>query len=418
MKRVLSVVLFASLLIAGFAFAAGAPFVDPELFGGLVLAQTLPSAIPQSLPWRRVRKDLPSFENIVASGRATTEIPRYAMTLLGIQCQLGGTTFNESHVTEVRLRLGSKTIWGPVTGAHLRKINAYKGYYNGNRQFMHIDFLSNRAKNMGGAMVGGIDMSKLPAGKLQLEVATLSATGPTLDAKGHWGPPQANDVMQKLLQYPWSTSGTGRRVVPFEFRGARVRRMFAIYAGTDWAEGTATATAFTGNTGDGVMGAVTVLEGAKVGTHKLVIVEPGSNVGTFVIIEPDGVVAPEKGVVASAYANASLSFTLADGSTDFGAGDGFDIVVSENNNGNLSRGEVRKNGEDVWDLECAQARQLQKQYGLVPQEEMYVFDFEVDGWPDGALPTADVITMEWAVHLTAADDVTFYAEVLDRPDNN
>jgi len=91
--------------------------------------------------------------------------------------------------------------------------------------------------------------------------------------------------------------------------------------------GTASAAAFSGNTGNGTMGSITVGAGAKVGVYKLVMIEPGSNVGTFTVEDPDGVIIG-RGAVASAFSAGGLAFTLADGATDFIAGDGFDITVA------------------------------------------------------------------------------------------
>lgn len=91
--------------------------------------------------------------------------------------------------------------------------------------------------------------------------------------------------------------------------------------------GAATAAAIAGNTGNGAMGAVTVGAGAKAGVYRLLIVEPGTNVGTFIVEDPDGILVGT-GVVASAFSKGGLSFTLADGSTDFVAGDGFTITVA------------------------------------------------------------------------------------------
>lgn len=88
----------------------------------------------------------------------------------------------------------------------------------------------------------------------------------------------------------------------------------------------ASATAFSGNTGTGTMGTITVSAGAKVGTYKLVIIEPASNAGTFQVEDPDGKIIGT-GTVASAFSKGGLAFTLAD-ATDFVAGDGFDIVVA------------------------------------------------------------------------------------------
>lgn len=91
----------------------------------------------------------------------------------------------------------------------------------------------------------------------------------------------------------------------------------------------AVATAYSGNTGNGAMGAITLSAGAKAGTYKLTVVELGTDVGTFVVEDPDGKFVG-RGVVASAFSAGGLAFTLADGSTDFVAGDGFNIVVGAN----------------------------------------------------------------------------------------
>jgi hypothetical protein len=92
--------------------------------------------------------------------------------------------------------------------------------------------------------------------------------------------------------------------------------------------GTASAAALGTNTGNGTMGAITLGAGAKEGVYKLVIVEPASNAGAFVLEDPSGAVVGH-GNVASAFAGGGLSFTLADGATDFVAGDSFAITVAE-----------------------------------------------------------------------------------------
>lgn len=89
----------------------------------------------------------------------------------------------------------------------------------------------------------------------------------------------------------------------------------------------AVAAAFAGNTGNGVMGAITVTGSAKPGVYKLIVIEPGANVGTFQVEDPDGK-SVGRGAVASAFSAGGLAFTLADGATDFISGDGFNITVS------------------------------------------------------------------------------------------
>ena len=90
--------------------------------------------------------------------------------------------------------------------------------------------------------------------------------------------------------------------------------------------GAATSAAAAGNTGNGTMGSVTVGDQAKVGDYILTIVEPGSNVGDFKLADPNGVQVGT-GDVAGAFSG-EISFTLADGGTDFAAGDSFTISVT------------------------------------------------------------------------------------------
>jgi hypothetical protein len=93
------------------------------------------------------------------------------------------------------------------------------------------------------------------------------------------------------------------------------------------AHGTASSAAFAGNTGNGVLGAVTLGANVKSGVYKLVVLDPIANAGAFQVEGPDGIVIGT-GKVATAFNAGGLSFTLADGATDFIAGDGFNITVA------------------------------------------------------------------------------------------
>jgi hypothetical protein len=81
-----------------------------------------------------------------------------------------------------------------------------------------------------------------------------------------------------------------------------------------------------GNTGDGVMGTVTLSAGSKPGVYQLVITEPATDAGAFEVIDPDGVIIGT-GDVAAAFSAGGLAFTLADGATNFAAGDRILITV-------------------------------------------------------------------------------------------
>lgn len=89
--------------------------------------------------------------------------------------------------------------------------------------------------------------------------------------------------------------------------------------------GTPTAAAAAGNTGNGTIGTLTVGNGAKVGVWRLICIEPAANLGTFAVEDPDGIQVG-RAIVGSAYAG-PIGFTIADGATDFVAGDAFTFTV-------------------------------------------------------------------------------------------
>lgn len=413
-----------AVFVAGFAasFGANANELLSLPADGLMLigmAATMPAA-PAVLPWRRIR-DVPlNFLNVSAGRTAIAEIPRYARTLHRIVMELTGTTFPVTHVTEWRLKLGSKTI-SKGTGAHLSLINAYSnaafngpaGYGFTDARFLVLDFTNKRDKILAGELIGGLDLTKLPAGLITLEVdVSASASAPSLQGLTVWGPPQPNSKIKRLLQFTGAFSVTGRQVIPLDLGKGDLQRLFTIYAGSDWCGTAATLSAWSGNTGNGTPGAVTVAAATKIGTHKFAIVEPGANVGTFLHQDPDGILVSSRGVVASSYTGGGLTHTLADGATDFVSGDGFDCVVGLNTNGNVSRVEIKKDGLPLYDRTCLQARYEQKEYGAVPQSKCFVADLVVERNPEGLLRTADATALEFAFTATATDTFTMYAEVL------
>lgn len=89
----------------------------------------------------------------------------------------------------------------------------------------------------------------------------------------------------------------------------------------------ASATAGAGNTGNGAMGAITVGNEAVTGTYTLAITAAAANGGDFSVTGPNGIVIGT-GSVGVAFSAGGLSFTLADGLTDFIVGDSFSIAVN------------------------------------------------------------------------------------------
>ncbi len=85
-----------------------------------------------------------------------------------------------------------------------------------------------------------------------------------------------------------------------------------------------------GNTGNGTLTTLTLVEGARVGVYAVRVIEVAANVARFQVMAPDGNQIGT-GIVAGAagtfvFEN-EIRFTLTDGGTDFIVGDGFDVTV-------------------------------------------------------------------------------------------
>ena len=101
----------------------------------------------------------------------------------------------------------------------------------------------------------------------------------------------------------------------------------------------ATAAAFTHNTGDGTMGAVVVGATAKVGVYTLEVMLVGAT-AAFIVRYPDGSYCGQ-GAVATEFVGGGLTFTLADGGTDYIVGDGFTITVAAATSGAGAKWDVK-----------------------------------------------------------------------------
>lgn len=136
-----------------------------------------------------------------------------------------------------------------------------------------------------------------------------------------------------------STSSTGSALVA---PGMPVlTRKFTLQAGLLAAgavlgivAGTPTSAAAAGNTGNGTIGTLSVGAGAKSGTWRIICIEPAANAGTFAVEDPDGIVVGRANV-ASAFVG-PIGFTIADGATDFVAGDSFTVTVPTSTNVRLA----------------------------------------------------------------------------------
>jgi hypothetical protein len=119
-----------------------------------------------------------------------------------------------------------------------------------------------------------------------------------------------------------------------EANGNRSRENGTLNSGEDLQAGTVLGRLLTGtvaedagNTGDGVVGAVTFGANAEIGVYTLTGKTESADAGTFSVLTPSGNALPDL-TVAAAYASSHINLTVADGAADWDIGDIITITVA------------------------------------------------------------------------------------------
>lgn len=179
-------------------------------------------------------KPLLQVVGVAAGATATLRIAAEASTLVGIKLALGGTTFDNTKIDRMRLKIGPRVIWD-LTGAQLLAINAYK---NGaaNAKYLWIDMCERDQAPFPLKELGGIDlMAVLPVGEVYLEIfINAGAVAPTITAQGYFEQSQGNAAIVKFVPFSFTQAASGKFTLPLTLRGALLKRLWLYYTGTNW----------------------------------------------------------------------------------------------------------------------------------------------------------------------------------------
>lgn len=168
-----------------------------------------------------------AFSNVVATGVASCLLP-IGRTIERITLAMGGTTFNNTHLTSIKVRANGKVIID-LTGPELLKINAYRGIVSA-AGFLTLDFTEIRGRDRMDQVIGGFDTSKGIA-QLSMEITIAGATAPTLEAFVSESNTQTGGysaIIAKVLRYPFQTSAGGVLPIQLPFgpvNGSVIKRM-------------------------------------------------------------------------------------------------------------------------------------------------------------------------------------------------
>lgn len=122
---------------------------------------------------------LNQFPSVAASSVATLVTDQLLdRSLHGLVFERGGTTFNNSHISNIRVRLDGKDLVNGITGAQLVDLNEYDGLVDVTNYTM-LFFGDPTARTIRGQHLGDVDLSVYRK-PLEIEVTIGAATAPTL----------------------------------------------------------------------------------------------------------------------------------------------------------------------------------------------------------------------------------------------
>jgi Viral coat protein P2 N-terminal domain len=187
---------------------------------------------------------LASFSGLALGQRATAQIPAYASSLGDVTLQFSGA-LTKATITEIVMKVGSRTFFGPISATDLDRINKYKRYTD-HANFLPLLLTEKDAAGMLLQEMGGIDIPLLGGQPIFVEVLNNAGSlVPVLsgdiaflerqfkDTDKDGKPTREEQLMSKLLRYSLPNTGT-RLVWQPLFGGAQIKRVYFMYAGSDW----------------------------------------------------------------------------------------------------------------------------------------------------------------------------------------
>lgn len=132
---------------------------------------------------------LDRFPSVAAN--ATSSLVTNEMSGRSVQAlvlELGGTTFNETHISNIRVRLDGRDIINAISGSQLKDLNEYDGHTSVTN-YLFIFFGDPTARTARGQHLGDLDLSIYDK-PLEIEVDIAGATAPTLQAYAIAGVPK------------------------------------------------------------------------------------------------------------------------------------------------------------------------------------------------------------------------------------
>lgn len=193
-----------------------------------------------------IYQDLPPFNPLQNGIRSTTQVQRWSMSLGRIVLcfpQVPANGISKATITEIVVKIGARTVFGPISAAALDKINKHRGVYDDSAH-LTIDLTERDGLSVVAKEIGAYDIPALGGEDIFVEVVNNYAGANPLAMYAMGGftglqfrpgdKSSEGQLIKKLLAYNLPSTGGSLMTWMPDFKGAIVQRVHFEYSGTDW----------------------------------------------------------------------------------------------------------------------------------------------------------------------------------------
>lgn len=178
------------------------------------------------------RPKMPDFDNVVAGGLATLDVPT-GPTINALTFKLSGTTFDITHIEEVKVLINGKAWIKDLTAEEVRAVNLYRGSVDDDQIWM-LDFTEPRSRTYAEQLATAIGTAQgVNSFKVQFKIAA-TAVSPRIETWADVSGPRPLGLLPALIKEQADFTTTGKKTVKFGYgRDAKhiIKRVHFIPSG-------------------------------------------------------------------------------------------------------------------------------------------------------------------------------------------
>ena len=149
-----------------------------------------------------ITKRLPSIANVTPGGRFVLPCP-VGLTYHKVTFEMGGTTFDESHLSNLEVKINGKPVQNFATGSRLVSLNSYYGRPDDTANgFLSIHF-TRPELNAAWRMLPALGTADVDTLTIEGDIAA-GASAPTLTATATLSAPSPLGAFIKVREYPYN----------------------------------------------------------------------------------------------------------------------------------------------------------------------------------------------------------------------